>query len=466
MKKIILFNIADLIEPYAHPSLGLGYIKSYTLKKHKNNVILKIIRENIYKTLLKENPDLIGISSVTQFYTKAIEFAKEIKRLLKNTIIIIGGIHISTLPASIDAIFDCGVIREGEITFSEIVDLLLNDKFNKNSLQRIKGVAFIDEKKLIVTESRELIQNLDEIPHIDRNDYSHKNFAHIITSRGCPYACAFCASTHFWGTRLVRFHSAKYIYEEIKTLTKRSIKHISIWDDLFAFNTKRLLELLGLLKKDKDIYKRVTFGCTARANIINDDLCEILKKLNVRFVSLGFESGSERILKKIKGAMTLRDNINAMHTLHKWGFIVKGSFVINNPDEKEDDLKLTYKLIKENPLDGGDVNIAIPFPATPYWSYALGNNLVSEKMNFNLLNIKNNIKILKKDDFIKLSEDIDHDTILKWGNLIQQELHKKEFLSFIKLVNLNNVIIALKNPKLAFKYLYGHALDFFKRTKK
>lgn len=465
MKKIIFFNIADLIDPHNHPSLGLGYIKAYLLENLAGELEVKIIREKIIETIKKEKPNLIGISAVTQFYTKACKFAKEIRKIFPKVTIVIGGVHISTLPQSFDDVFDFGVIREGELTFLEIAKLIIDEKLKKENLVSIKGLVFKDNGKLVITEPRELIRDLDDIPHIDRSDYNHKSFAHIITSRGCPYACSFCSSTHFWGTRMVRFHSAKYVYEEIKILAKMGVRHISIWDDLFAFNMLRLKELLVLINNDPEIKNKITFGCTARANIVKDDLCIILKKLNVKYVSMGLESGSNDILQKIKGSVTLDDNIKAIHLLHEWGFITKGSFVINNPNETIEDMKLTYELIKKHPLDGGDVNIAIPLPATPYWEHAKSLGLVSDNMDFGKLNIKNDIKKLASGDFIKLTDKSSYQDILFWGNKIQQELHKKELLSFRKLINLKNILIALSNPKFAIKYIYGHAADFFKIKK-
>lgn len=453
--KVVLFNIADVIEKNAQPALGLGYIKSYVLKEHKENVQVKIFRTNILDNILREKPDLIGISSVTQYYTKAIELATEIKKNYKN-IIIIGGVHISTLPESYNEIFDCGVIREGEITVSEIISLLMKDEFNKEKLQQVEGLVFKKNGQLIITKNRQLIQNLDDIPNIDRNDYNFDNYAHIITSRGCPYACAFCSSTHFWGTRSVRYHSAQYVYDDIKNLVENySIKHITIWDDLFVFNIPRLKQIIYLIKNDSNINGKITFSCNARANIVNDSLCEMLKELNVKYIYLGLESGSDRILKKIKGSVSLDQNKNAVTVLHKLGFIVKGSFVINNPDENIDDLKLTYQFIKESQLDGGGINIAIPLPGTPYWNYSVNENLVSNNMDFGLLNIKSDFTKLNDGDFIKLSKNLTYTDILYYGKKIQEDLINKEIRSIKKSLGLNEIIIILKNPRLYFVYIYN-----------
>jgi len=464
-KKVILFNISDLQEPNSHPALGLGYIKAYVLKYYQSDVDIVIARDNILETIVKEKPDLIGVSSVTQFYTSAVKFCEQIKKLLPLTPIVVGGVHISTLPESFNEIFDFGIIREGEITFCEITKLLIKGELNKKNLTAIDGLVWEDEGKIILTKSRELLQDLDEIPHINREDYSHKSYAHIITSRGCPYACAFCSSTHFWGTRKVRYHSAKYVYEEIEILSKKGIKHISIWDDLFVFNISRLKELLALLKNNENLKKGMTFGCTVRANVVTEELCTILKELNVKYVSMGLESGSDKILEKIKGAVSVEDNIKAVRLLHKNGFVTKASFVINNPDEDLHDLEKTFKLIKESQLDAGDVNIAIPLPSTPYWDYALKERLVANDMDFGLLNIKTDIKNLTNKDFIKMSKNVSHDDIIKWGRLIQQELRRKEIGAFWKLVKWNNVLIAIKDPGMAIKYILRNTVDFFKRSK-
>lgn len=464
-KKIILFDIADLQEPNAHPALGLGFIKSYVLKNYRDNVDIDIVREDILKTIISEKPDLIGVSSVTQFYTVAIKFCKEIKKFFPETPIIIGGVHISTLPESINEVFDLGVIREGEITFNEIVGFLIEEQFKKSNLKVIAGLVWKEKGKIVVTGNRELLHNLDEIPHINRDDYTHKNFAHIITSRGCPYACAFCSSTHFWGTRKVRYHSARYIYEEIEILAKYGVKHISIWDDLFVFSISRLKDLIDLFKKNPNLHKQITFGCTARANVVTEELCLILKELNVKYVSMGLESGSDKVLEKIKGFVNVKENINAVQLMHKHGFLIRASFVINNPDETLEDLEKTYRFIKKIPLYAGDVYIAIPFPATPYWNYAVQEGLVSNDMDFGRLTIKNDIKNLKNNDFIKMSKDVSCKDIIKWGRLIQQELSRKQVWSLWKFIKWNIILIAIKNPGLAFRHIFMIVLDYLKRSK-
>ncbi|MBF0553501.1 MAG: B12-binding domain-containing radical SAM protein [Nitrospirae bacterium] len=464
MKKIALFNVADLYSfSDQFPALGLGYIKSYCLEKIKDEVQVMIFRENIIRAVTNYKPDLIGISSVTQFYSKAVQSAITLKKQFKDVILVIGGVHISTLPESLNDVFDCGVIGEGEETFYELVSLLKDNEFYKDNLKAIDGLAFKYNGELIITRRRELIKELDSLPHLDRNDYKHMNYSHIVSSRGCPYKCKFCSSTYFWGASKVRYHSAQYVFDEIRLLVEHnSAIHITFWDDLFVFSRKRLNELLELLKQAGKKYKHVTYSCTARANIVNDDLCEILRKLNVKYVYLGLESGSDRVLKNIKGGVSVNDNINAVNTLHKWGFFVSGSFVINNPDEEEDDLKATYEFIKAAPLSGGTVNVAIPLPATPYWDYALSKGLVSNDMDFEKLNVKTDFMNLRSGDFIKLSENITSSQIIEWGAKIQKEIGRKALLSTAKLINKNNITVAIKNPRLFLKFLFDIIKDIRK----
>ena len=228
---MVLCNIDT--DNQAHPPLGIAYIASY-LKKYLGNIDISIVdrEKDMLKAVLKEKPDMIGISSVTKEFSNTIELIKEVKKKI-NIPVILGGPHISALPNTLPDVFDIGVVGEGEETFFELMKIFLDEKkFSVEKLKNIKGICYHDGD-VKITERRKFIEPLDKIPFpardlfnmerdylVRRNSGTGKRISratHILTSRGCPFNCRFCASSKFWEHR-IRYFSAEYVVNEIKEI--------------------------------------------------------------------------------------------------------------------------------------------------------------------------------------------------------------------------------------------------------
>ena len=199
----------------------------------------------------------------------------------------------------------------------------------------------------------------------------------MFTSRGCPYRCVFCASSRFWSA--TRFASARYIAEEVKELHHNyDAKLISFYDDLFIANKRRLRELIDILGEE-NILGKVRFSCSSRANLVDDAMAKLLKRLGVVSTALGLESGHPRILKYLKGpGVTVQDNVAAVKVLADNGIAPNAAFVIGSPTETEEEIMTTYDFIKSVPLRNFNVYVMTPFPGTPIWSEAVESGLISK----------------------------------------------------------------------------------------
>jgi len=208
----------------------------------------------------------------------------------------------------------------------------------------------------------------------------------MFTSRGCPYHCSFCASSLFWNK--VRFFSAEYVVNEIEYLINEyNIKHINFYDDIFSVNVKRIKKIINILM-ERGYLGKVDFSCAIRANMVNDKVIRLLKEMGVKSISMGLESGTDKILKYLK-----RDNVGvsknkaAIRIIKKYKIPVAGSFIIGAPEEDKKDILETLKFISKSKLDGFDVYVLTPFPGTLVWDYAISKGLVSEKMDWGKLNV-------------------------------------------------------------------------------
>jgi len=378
----ILATGNDIRETYFKP-LGLGYIKSY-VSPSLPSVEIKIF-EDIEK-LIKSSPHLVGISASTENFSLALKYIEEIKKRT-NCPIILGGVHISLLPESLpENVIGC--IGEGEETVKELLELFLKDNsFHENKLGTVKGIAFWNSKgELIRTPIRDLIRPLDKIPFPDRRALGISGYVenlYIFTSRGCPYKCKFCVSRIHWN--IYREFSAQYVISEMEFLIKNyGVKKITIFDDLFIVNRKRLREIADLFVS-KGL--NIDVFCAVRANLVDDELCELLKKMHVNQVTFGAESFSEPVLKSLKdGSVTVEQNQNTINLLNKHGISVNCSIIFNSPEQSRDDIITTWKALfhnlKDKKLNKIGWGMLRPYPGSYYWDLAREKNLVSVDMNW------------------------------------------------------------------------------------
>lgn len=422
----------------SYPPLGPAYLVSYikhNLSKHK--IDFQMIRGDFEHEIKKRKPDIIGISCVSQNYNAAKKLAFFCKQVGVKSILI-GGSHISLCPLSLDQNIDIGIVGEGEETFLELMKVYLKrNSFPKDELKKINGVVYWDKNKLATTPRRNLINPIDKIPFPDRSLFKvDPNMAHIFSSRGCPYRCVFCSSSRFWNK--VRFHSAEYVFKEIKELVRKyGAKRINFYDDLFIADKKRIRRLGCLLTK-AGLNKKVEIYVSARANLIDDEICHLLKKINTKGISMGLESGSPKILKFLKGeTITVDDNLRAVNTIKKHGLYCSGSFIIGSPMDTKDTILDTLNFIKKSKIDEFGVYALTPLPGTPVWEYAQKKKLIpSDYAKINWNNIDVNFNSSHKYN-VHLAKSLTREELYSMYQLFKKEKNKRTILRGIRLLFTN-----------------------------
>ena len=412
-----------------YPPLGIGYLVSSLRKRFGEGAVeCKVIDSNIEQEIVNFKPEIIGISSVSQNYNKAMAYAKIAKKY--KLPVICGGVHISMIPNSLTKDMDIGVISEGEDTICDLFELFRQEKeFTKKGMQNIKGIIYWDDKgRIFFTGNREPIYPLDKIPFPARDLFKIRSNAYVFSSRGCPYRCVFCASSRFWGQ--VRFFSAEYVVNEIQHLINQyKVKDIFFYDDLFVADVRRIKKIINLLKT-RNILGKVSFSGSVRANLVNDNLVKLLKKMGVKSLGIGLESGNNDTLKYLKGEnIDIKDNENAIRIIKKYGIAVQGSFVIGSPEEKKEDILETLRFVKKSQLSNFDIYVLTPFPGTPIWDYAKFRGIVSERMDWDKLNV--NFEDSHNSAII-LSEKLNRKEIYKLFLRFKRYQKRKKFYGLIK----------------------------------
>jgi radical SAM superfamily enzyme YgiQ (UPF0313 family) len=460
--KVVLHSVENTGEE-GHPPLPIAYLCSY-IRKYAPEIEIKAIdhaKEPI-REILKLNPDVVGISSMSLPFYKAREIAQKIKKINPKTLVVLGGHHISNLPQTLPEEFDIGVIGEGEETFKEILQNFLQDGNIKN-LKKIKGICFHHNGQIKINPPRPLIENLDDIPIPARDVFDMEGYylqprrsgtmqtisrgTHMITSKGCPFNCVFCASPR----KRIRFFSAERVVEEMNLLyTKYNVQEIAIVDDLFVVDINRLKKILELMKT-KPFYKKVSFFCETRTDIFNEEMAIILKEMNVKTMAFGFESGSEEELKYLKrNTTTVKDNNRACKICKKYGFAIDGYFIIGSPIQTREDLAKTIKFIKDNKINYISIATATPFPGSDWWEYAKKLGLVDDFMDFKEFDTQaRNSYFFINQNFSKE----EYERIIRYMKKFEENFNFNISIAFKDLFSLFLIKRAIKNPKRAWTYI-------------
>lgn len=360
-----------------YPNLGFGYLAASLRREIPHiNFMLKIIDDNVEDTISEFQPDLVGITTVSQNFHIALRYMEMLAAHKIPTIW--GGIHVSALPHLLPREAVLGCIGEAESTIVDVVNAFVKDGLNPRNLETIPGIVYWHNDGLKKTADREPISNLDDLPMPARDLMEIGTTTYMFTSRGCPYKCTFCSSSRYWGK--TRFFSADYVVKEIEFLYREyNVSMIRFFDDLFIAKRSRLEEIVKKLE-EKNLLGKIKFTCNCRANLIDDELVCLLKKLGVVSVGFGLESADEKTLQYLKcDSVSVEKNRNAVETVKKGGINVNASFVIGSPHEGRDSIMRTYNFIRSSKLDAFEIYVLTPFPGTPVWDYAKARGLVSEE---------------------------------------------------------------------------------------
>jgi len=443
--RLLLVEVAPADQRDVRLTNGLGYIAAY-LRQHLPEIQVRIAKGDpswIQHTVQEYQPEMVGISTVSQYYSMAVEAADVCKR--GGAFVVVGGHHVSSLPTSMTPSMDLGVIGEGEDTMLDICRTFLEKGPVREAFASIPGVAVRDAAgQVSLASSRPLHKPLDDFPFPARDLMHMRQGASVgvITSRGCPYRCVFCASTAFWDR--IRFHSAEYVVAEIKEIEQRyQTPHVYFWDDLFVANLKRVEEIVRLLQHEPPLHG-LKYSLTCRANLATDDLARLLKEMNVVEVMLGLESMAPKTLKYLKPHVTIEQNRNAVETFHRHGLNVTGFFVIGTPEETREEVEQTLEYVRTAPLYRAETYLLTPLPGTPVWDYAVERGILDpEHVPWDRLYIDN-----PEDpaNGIHLSEVLSEDELRRYWQDFQRIRRHKDRWNLLRRIP-QHLSLLLRSPR-------------------
>lgn len=363
---------------YCSFPLGLGYIASY-VRQAGHEVRLfdpepsQTPLETMFKQLEEFHPDVVGITSVTSNFMLARQIAIDTRQLLK-CMVIMGGPHVNALPRSTlqsTPDLDAVIMGEGEIPMLALADYF--DAHGSVDFSKIPGAAFIASGQYRENPRPELIADLDALPYpardlVDINLYQlHPHFqrgrksATILSSRGCPSQCTFCANLCLG--RKFRAHSPERFVNEMKYMAGHyGIRHFHIVDDCFTANPRRVANICDLLLAER---RDITWFAFGRVNTLRDEsLLAKMKKSGCECVILGIETGDQWISDLMKKGTTLEMAEECCRLLRKKRITYINSFIIGNEGDTEETVKATIAFAMKLKSAIAGFNMMIPFPGT------------------------------------------------------------------------------------------------------
>lgn len=400
------------------PPLGIGYLLSY-IRRHCWFVEPIFCRK--VEEVVEEKPDIVGISASSENFDDAIKIARTVKEAL-GAVTLIGGPHISGLPGYLPEVFDVGVIGEGEETLAELLKLYYTNEWIPARLQSVKGICLRVNGKVNITPPRPLISDLNTLPYPARDELRLESWAvlpseqvHMITSRGCPYKCTFCASSKLW--RRYRDFSSEYVVAEIEAIRERyDPEEIYFFDDLFIASRPRFSEIAKKIK-ERQLHKGIYFRSYGRVDMITEELADTFAELNFKYIDFGFESNSQKILDYFnKKNATPELNQRAVDILRKRDISIGANFILGAPVETTEDIEATYQFIKSNAenLDRLSFGPLFPIPGTPFWEYAKRRGIVSEDDSMDWKRLRFDPDKFDINYFTYLGENVDKQEFCEW----------------------------------------------------
>lgn len=333
---------------------------NFDLYKNILNNTEHAIWKDISRTIKNVNPDYIGIQMYTATFKSAQNIANIAKFLNSKIKIVVGGTHPSLDPEGTmrSGPYDYVVRGEGEYTFLDIV--------NEVEPSQIKGLTFRNKEGTIISnDDRLFIENLDMLPFPVREQiYIEKekiDSGAIITSRGCPFKCAYCASPRIWQKK-VRYRSVENILEELEYIKKQlNVPIVRFQDDTFTLNKNRAVEICeGILKRDLNI----KWICDTRVDKLDKNLLCLMKKAGCIRIKIGVESGSDRILKSVKKGIVNEQIKRAVKIIKEVDIPLTIYLMIGFPDETDKEIEQTIHFAEEINADYNSLSIVAPYYGT------------------------------------------------------------------------------------------------------
>ena len=372
-----------------NPPLGIlslaGYLEIHS--EHQVEVLdtqpLELSYSSLAQVLRSKSPDIVGITAMTFTLIDVMKTVRLVNEFHPHAKVVLGGPHVHIFPEETIKFggIDFLVQGEGEITFLK----LLNCMNDLDEVEKLQGVVFRRETRIVNNGISPATQNLDELgfPARHLTDTSlyisllgkSDTITTMFTSRGCPFRCTFCDRPFSPVISGFRFRTAKHVADEMEMCAELGIEEAFIYDDTFTVRKDRVFELCEEIKTRKLDFR---WDVRAHVNTVTPDMLHAMKDAGCDRIHFGVESGNDRMMKVIKKNCTIEKVKNVVKWTKEAKIEVLVYFIIGQQTETIEDIEDSIQLAKD--LDPNYVHFTIfcPYPATEIYMRGLERGIIQE----------------------------------------------------------------------------------------
>ncbi|MEA3444333.1 MAG: radical SAM protein [Bacteroidota bacterium] len=446
--------------------LGFAYIAAYARQYHYdiNFIVLdtRVATKKETKEFFKNRFELVGITVFSPVYFEVKDIFQKLKQ--NNVPICLGGPYVTTIMQDIftETPAEYAIYGEGEETFNQLIFHLKG----KDQLENIDGLMYRNEQNNVITNPRrKRIKNLDLLPTPAYDIFPMNRYPlhRIVSSRGCPYACAWCNSSSLWEDGLYWMSPDKIVNEIESLILHYGIKTFVFGDNTFNFDLKRVEEFCDLLLERKI---KILWSVSFRPDKVTKELAHKMRKSGCYNVSTGIESANNNILEKLGKKTTIEEIKKGIKILKEENIEIMSQYVIGSPYDTLDTVKESIEFAKTSGCDFTNFYTVLPFKGTPQWEYVKNHGtlysdkihnyhmvkprIVFETPEFNYEDRLKAINLVKKEGFYSNKDtkswgfDLAKDISMRIQNLLPNKTGNKVFMILksvyrMKIIKKNNI---------------------------
>ncbi len=327
--------------------------------------------EGMVERVRRDKVDMVGFSAYVTTETRTNRYAEVLREHCPDVVVVVGGPQVTLAPhrfrtPAIDYVF----VGEADESVVELVAALESG----DPLRPIAGVIANAAADATVPPLR-LVSDLDALPLVKLDtlypldrfyppvDIRGDRFVNLVSTRGCPYKCTFCAAAEVNGRR-VRGMSPAHFADHVEYYVKKGISSFIFYDDTFTVNKKRAGEICRIFIERK---LKIQWKCFTRVDCLSMDLLRLMKDAGCYYVMFGCESMNPKTLANLKKGFTVDQCFEGIGLAHEAGMVTSSSFMIGLPYETEDDIRNTIARVLETELDLALFPVFEPYEGTPIY---------------------------------------------------------------------------------------------------
>lgn len=329
-------------------------------------------------------PGMVGFGGMITRYKIIRELGRRLRDEMPQVFLMAGNSGATTVPGLYltSARMDAVVLGEGEETAVELAEAVEAGA----EWRRVPGIAYLNHGGQTVTSpQRALLKNLDLLPWPSRDLFPLENYLvsrdhrgkterhlEIVASRGCPHGCVYCY--HIYG-RTIRRRSPESIVDEVEHIVEKyRVRHTGFPDDLFTSDKAFVLETCRLLR---DRVPGIGWSCLGRASTVDREMLRAMKSAGCDWISYGIETGSPRMLRRMKRTVTPRQCLDAIRMTREEGMTAEGSFMIGMFGETRETVAETVEFCRKADITAPMLFVT-PYPGTPLFDEAVAKRLIPD----------------------------------------------------------------------------------------